>query len=170
MITYQFSAWKVSRMITISFSVFHLDVCKFDYRANAFDNSIKSPGYPNSAIVNSTCVYNIHVFDAGNVVHIGFKDFSFGPNDVLTIYDGANNSVILGPLTGPQDSIRTEPTNSVSVKIVIVTTVTSSVKQRYSIYSREVPKGRSSLSLISTSPSPHVSLVLRMLFLNTYML
>ena len=116
------------------------DVCKADYTAHYFDNTIKSLGFPQSLKVDSTCVYSIHAFNKGNVVHIGFEDFSFGPNDVFTIYDYANNSIIYGPLTRHQSSILTEPTKSASIKIVIVTNVTSSVKQSYAISFKEVPK------------------------------
>ena len=116
------------------------DTCKADYTAHYSVNTITSLGFPQSLKVDSTCVYSIHAFNKHNVVHIGFEDFSFGPNDMFTIYDYANDSIIYGPLTGHQDSILTKPAKSASVKIVIVTNVTSSVEQSYVISFKEVPK------------------------------
>ena len=75
---------------------------------------------------------------------------------MFTIYDYANNSIIYGPLTGHQDSILTEPTKSLSVKIVIVTNVTSSVKQRYAISFKEVPKGKFRLPSINIMIVSHI--------------
>ena len=119
--------------------------------AYALETEIKSPGYPKNYKINSTCEYNIEVSNVSNVVHIGFQELSFGPNDVFTMYDATdNNSIISGPFTGPQDSIRTEPTNSVSVKIVVVTNIASpSVRQRYVISFKEVPKGKSHGSVVN---------------------
>ncbi len=119
--------------------------------AYALETEIKSPGYPKHYKINSTCEYNIEVSNVSNVVHIGFQELSFGPNDVFTMYDATdNNSIISGPFTGPQDSIRTEPTNSVSIKIVVVTNIASpSVRQRYVISFKEVPKGKSHGSVVN---------------------
>ena len=122
--------------------IFFADVCKSNHMAFYANNKIESPGYPNNYKKNSTCEYYIDVFNKDNVVHVGFQELSFGPNDVFTMYDAATNIPVLGPLIGPQDSIRTIPTNSTSVKIVIVTNIVSlSEKQRYAISFKEVPKG-----------------------------
>lgn len=108
---------------------------------NSYDGEIKSPGYPDDYKKNSTCEYHIDVFDEDNVVHIGFQELSFGPNDVFTMYDAARNKTVLGPLIGPQDAIRIIPTNSASVRIVVRSVVSLSDKQRYFISFKEVPKG-----------------------------
>ena len=125
------------------FFSFLSDACRSTLLAATYDDEIKSPGYPKNYKVNSTCEYHIDVSNPSNVIHIGFKELFFGPNDMFTMYDTNDNSVIFGPFTGPQDGIRTVPFNSTAVKIVIRTKVASpSVKQKYVITFKEVPRGK----------------------------
>ena len=103
---------------------------------------IKSPGYPNNYRANSTCEYYIDVNKKKNTIQIGFTDMSFGPNDVFTMYDTSDNSILFGPLTGPRDGIQMGSTNSSSVRMVVNASSTSDDVRKYAFVYREFPKGK----------------------------
>ncbi|XP_028402419.1 uncharacterized protein LOC114525355 isoform X2 [Dendronephthya gigantea] len=118
------------------------DVCKSSYETFEIEDEIQSPGFPDNIGANSSCEYYIDVgpFSLNDVIQIRFRELSFGPDDTLTVYDAKSNTVIFGPLIGPQRLIRANTTKSTSVKIVVETKFVPSIKQRYFILFREVPR------------------------------
>ncbi|XP_028400214.1 uncharacterized protein LOC114523477 isoform X2 [Dendronephthya gigantea] len=117
------------------------DTCISNHKSLHFDVEIQSPGYPNNYQANLTCEYYIDVYKKKNFIQIGFIDMSFGPNDVFTMYDTNDNSILLGPLTGPRDGIQMNSTNSSSVRIVVNASSTSNGVRKYAFVFREVLQG-----------------------------
>ena len=125
--------------ITLSFAT---GTCKFKYTSFVgTEQEIQSPGYPKNYEANSTCEYIVAACSKDNVIQISFRDLSFGPSDVLAVYNAEDNSVLLGPLTGPLEGIETGPPSSSSVKIVVNASASSSAVRKYAFVFRELLKG-----------------------------